>query len=129
MNDTLEHHAAAWRWAKEQEDAARALRLSIEEKIAAAIPSASDEGTQHALLRSYKITVTRKLTRSIEGAALQAAWESIGALARRAVRWEAGLDLKAYKQLDDESRKQLDRYITSKPAKPSVRVEERDDGL
>ena len=123
---TLEQLASAWQAAKADERAANARRLEIEEQIVEALPLA-DEGTQTVEAGPYKVKVTTKISRSVDTKALQAHWNSLSAFAQDVFTWKADLSLSALRRLQENHPSlypSIATYITSKPAKPAVVVEE-----
>lgn len=114
--------AAAWLQAKADEDAAKTRRYKIEKKIVAAVP-VKDEGTSNTDLGALRVSVTTKLTRSVDTEALQGAWASLQPTVQKAFNWKADLSVSALKRLDEQEAAQALRYVTTKPAKPAVKVE------
>lgn len=116
----LHELAAAWRAAKAAEAAARDERLAIEEQMLALLPK-KDEGS--VTDADSGVTVSYKLTRTVDTEALQGAWHELPEHAQRAFRWKADVDLKALRGLqefDGEAYAAAARFITAKPAKPSI---------
>lgn len=108
--------------AKLAEEHAKAARLEIEESILAHFPTQL-EGT----VTNEGIAVNFKLTRTVDTAALQEAWASLGTNAQKAFKWKADVDLKhfrAIQELDPASYKTLIDFVTTKPAKPSIIVKD-----
>ncbi len=120
------HHlptlAAAWLQAKADEDAAKARRYEIEKEIVAAVP-VNDEGTAKTEVGALRVSVTAKLTRSVDTEALQGAWASLQPTVQKAFNWKADLSVSALRRLDEQEAAQALRYVTTKPAKPAVKVE------
>ena len=117
--------AQAWLDAKRAEDEARTQRLAIEVALVAHAPSA-DEGTHKIELAAHRVTITHKLTRGVDTETLQAGWAALSEAQRRAFRWSADVDLKALRALQEfaqDDYQAVAPYITTKPAKPSVKVE------
>lgn len=120
--DTL---SAAWLAAKADEDAARARRYEIEAQIVAMLPGA-DEGTTTNKLDTVKVSVTRKLTRSVDTAALQEHWSFLPAQAQAVFKWSADIDtrkLRAAQDMAPDAYAAAAQFITAKPSKPGVKVE------
>jgi hypothetical protein len=120
---TLSALAAAWRAAKRQEDDARARRYAIEAQICMELPLDGKEGTRTEKLDSVKVSVTYGLTRSVDTGALQDSWSAFDSCEQAAFRWKAELNAKEFRALAPSSQTMLARFITTKPAKPSVKVE------
>lgn len=114
--------AAAWLQAKADEDAAKTRRYEIEKKIIAAVP-VKDEGTAKTEADGLRISVVTKHTRSVDTEALQTAWASLQPTVQKAFNWKADLSMSALKRLDEQETAQALRYVTTKPAKPAVKVE------
>lgn len=114
--------AAAWLQAKADEDAAKTRRYEIEKEIIAAVP-VKDEGTSKTDLGALRVSITTKLTRSVDTEALQTAWASLQPTVQKAFNWKADLSISALKRLDEQEAAQALRYVTTKPAKPAVKVE------
>jgi len=123
---TLAELAAAWQAAKADERAANSRRLEIEEQIVEALPLAV-EGTQTVDAGKYRVKVTSKLTRTVDTKALQAHWNSLSAFAQDVFTWKADLSLPALRRLQEnhpDLYPSVAVYVTSKPAKAAVSVEE-----
>lgn len=123
---TLTQLAAAWQAAKADEKAANARRLEIEEQIVEALPLAV-EGTQTVDAGQYRVKVTHKLTRTVDTKALQLHWNSLSAFAQDVFTWKADLSLPALRRLQEnhpDLYPSVAVYVTSKPAKAAVSVEE-----
>lgn len=119
---TLNELAAAWRAAKAAEAAARDERLAIEEQMLALLPK-KDEGS--VTDADSGVTVSYKLTRTVDAEELQGAWHDLPEHAQRAFRWKADVDLKALRGLqefDAEAYAAAARFITAKPAKPTINL-------
>ncbi len=123
---TLAELAAAWQAAKADEKAANARRLEIEEQIVESFPLGI-EGTETIEQDGFKVKVTHKLTRSVDTKALQAHWNSLSAFAQDCFTWKADISLPLLRKLQEnhpEVYPSIAVFITSKPAKPAVTVEE-----
>lgn len=118
--------AAAWQSAKADEEQARARRLEIENQLIAAYPVTGIEGTTHADVAGFKVTITQRLNRTVNSEALQAGWILLPHVVREAFRWSADLDLRQYRALEsanpDAFRLAAD-FVVAKPAKATVKVE------
>ena len=127
MSKTIDALCAEWMKAKQAEYDAKARRLAIEEALAAAVPCESDEGSAVGIAGSYKVTVTRKMTRTVDTDALSAAWALLPENARKVFRWKADIDTRAMRAAQDMSPDDYAsaaQFITAKPAKPAIKVEE-----
>jgi len=111
---------------KQIEDDAKARRYTIEKALAAMVGEAT-EGTLHAEEGRFKVTATYKLTRTVDGAKVQAAWNDLPAIVQEAFVWKPDLALKHYRALESanpEAFAVLAKYVTAKPAKPAIKIEE-----
>lgn len=123
---TLTQLAAAWQAAKADEKAANARRLEIEQQIVEAFPLGV-EGTETVEQDGFRIKVTHKLTRTVDTKNLQAHWNSLSAFAQDVFTWKADISLPALRRLQEnhpDLYPSVAVYVTSKPAKPAVVVEE-----
>lgn len=111
--------------AKVQEDMAVAYRRDIDKEIALRLKDC-DEGTVSSTDGDFKVSVTYKVSRSVDTALLQEHWEQIGDNARNAFKWNAELNMKHFRALQELNAPDLatvQGFITTKPASPSVTVE------
>lgn len=118
--------AANWQIYKKLEDEARAKRAEVEALICEELRDGGDEGTTTAKLDTVKVTVTRKMNRSVDTAALQAAWTTLPAFAQAAFTWKADISLTLLRKLQNDHPglyADAARFITTKPARASVKVE------
>ena len=106
---------------KEREDAAKNERTMLENDLAEAIAT-KDEGTESRTAGQYKITVTSKLNRTLDYPAYQAIEADIPE-GVRCVKLEPKLDLKKLRAMDAVRPGFSAAFITTKPARPSVKVE------
>lgn len=76
---------------------------------------------------AYRITTTYGVTRSVDGAALSAAWDALPEGIRNVFPVKHGLDLKEMRHWQNNNPAEYARYIapvvTAKPSKPAVKVE------
>jgi hypothetical protein len=115
---------AALRAAKAAETAAKTDRLKIEGLIEAQFAKpANGEGTHN----DEEFKISWKLTRAVDTAAVQTAWDAISKNAQKAFRWKAEVDLahlRALQDLDAAAYAEAAEYITTKPAKPSIELKD-----
>lgn len=129
VNNTI--HTAlyqSWLDAKRSEDAARAQRLEIEAQIVALV-GVKDEGVTSVEVDQFKVKTTGKVTRSVDTDAVQDVWEVLPEEVKKCFKWEAKLNTKEYRALcsmREDLAPHLNKYITSKPAKPSISIELKD---
>lgn len=118
--------AADWLTLKKFEDDAKAKRAEVEALICEELRDGGDEGTTTVKLDAVKISVTRKMNRSVDTSALQAAWTTLPAFAQAAFTWKADISLALLRKLQSDHPAYYDqaaKFITTKPAKASVKVE------
>lgn len=111
---------------KRIEDDARASRVAAEARLVSMV-EARDEGTVHEEDGHVKVTVAFKITRSVDAEKVIADWNSLPPLVHDAFVWKPDLVLKQMRALETanpEAYAVLAKYITAKPAKPSVKIEE-----
>lgn len=122
---TITELAAARIAAKQREDEAIAERRRIDSAISELITGPS-EGSVTNKDDGFKVTVTRKLTRKVDTAKLQAAWTTLSDTVQKTFTWSAGLDTKHFRALQDVGNADLataSEFITTSPAAVSVSVE------
>lgn len=119
--------AQAWLDAKQERDEAAQRMSALAAELVKALPGEAEEGTTKAeFAGGLKVTVTRKLNRAVDTAALSSAWESAPAIVQSAFRWKAECDLKALRAIqfaNPDAYAIAAKYITTKPAAASVDVE------
>lgn len=111
---------------KRIEDDARASRVAAEARLVAMV-EAKDEGTVHEEDGHVKVTVAFKVTRSVDAEKVVEEWNAMPALIKDAFVWKPDLVIKHMRALESanpEAYAVLAKYITAKPAKPSVKIEE-----
>lgn len=106
---------------KAQEEMAKARRHMLEARLAGMIAT-RDEGTDRAEAGPYRITVTSKLTRSLDYETYQRLEAGIPE-GLRCVKMKPELDMKALRAMDMARPGFSAQFITTKPAKPSVKIE------
>ena len=106
---------------KRAEDEAKKLRVEQENRIAAMIATKT-EGADKTEAGRYKITVTSKLTRTLDYPAFQAIESDIPAHIKPVVM-KPDIDLKQLRKLEEVMPELVPHFVTSKPAKPQVKVE------
>lgn len=110
--------------AKRSEDEAAAKRRDIDAKIAAVLADASkQEGTVTQKVDGFKVSVTYKMTRSVDQELVEKEWAKMTDAQHAAFKWKADLSLAAFKKLDGTEQAGLSKYITTKPATASVSIE------
>lgn len=106
---------------KAREDEAKAERAELESELAAAIADRV-EGTASLVAGNYKVTVTSKLTRTLDYPAYQAIENDIPE-GVRCVRFKPEIDLKKLRAMDAVRPGFSAAFITTRPARPTVKVE------
>jgi hypothetical protein len=122
---TLETLARTWLDAKEDERNAIQKRRAIDAEIAARL-AGPDEGSASEKFGNIKVFVTRKLTRKVDTTKLQEAWASMPEKVQKAFKWDAEIVTKHFRALQElgaSELEQVQQFITTKPAAPSVDVE------
>jgi hypothetical protein len=124
LPNALENLVPLWIESKRAEEAAKAQRLEIEERILAVQP-AKEEGSTTVEAAGYKVTLTGKLTYKVD---------DLDALREITRTWDAGMTpIKTTHSLDDTGCKylrrerpelwaQIARVITVSPAKTALKV-------
>jgi predicted NUDIX family NTP pyrophosphohydrolase len=125
MSDRLTALAREYQRAKQNEETAVAERRRIAKLIEDEMPG-QPEGTTSLKLDGFKVSVARKVTRNVDTAALQDAWEFISENVQNAFKWKAEVDLKHWRALEElktDAYKEASKFVTSKPAASTVTVE------
>jgi len=122
---TLDTLAAAWVQAKATEDRARQQRTDIEASIVRLLPG-KEEGTASADIAGMKISVSWKLNRKADADALKDDWATLSPGVQSAFTWKPEVSLTHLRALEKVSAidyAEALHFITTIPAKPSVKVE------
>lgn len=117
---TLDLLAESWRAAKRAEEDARERRLAIEVQLLEQIPAEGAEGSVSVKTDAFKITATYGVTRSVDTPTLQGAWGELPPALQNCFRWKAEVNTTELRKYDGGG---LERFVTVKPAKPSVKIE------
>lgn len=123
---SIETLARSWLDAKRDEDEAKARRQAIAKAIAERCPSDEMEMTDRRVFGDLQMVITRKLTRTVD-AKLSEYWSGLPETVRDCFRWKPEVNLKNLRALEFAAPEQYDiaaSFITSKPAPPSIEVEE-----
>lgn len=119
---TLEQLGQEWVTLKSQEEKANKARLAIEEEIIA-ITGKRDEGSKTHEVEGFKVTVTGKLTRSMDWAKWELIKDSIPQQLHP-VKMKAELDETGVRYLQLNEPEIYARLpVTVKPAKTGIKVE------
>lgn len=110
--------------AKREEDLSIAHRRCIDAEILARItPPASGEGSVTTKVGDWKLGASFGLDRKADTEAVQADWTTLPATVQAAFRFKAEPDVKVLKALSDEDKLIAAKYITTKPASTSIKLE------
>lgn len=112
-----------WLAHKREEDNAKALRLEVEAAILSQFPNDKLEGS--ITDADHGIKVTYKVTRTVDSAKVQEAWNSMSANAQKAFNVEFKLDTRQFKaiaDLDPATFATIAPFVTTKPAKASIEM-------
>ena len=110
-----------WTAKKAVEKAVKQAREKIEGEIAALLAT-KIEGTDSRKTDAFKVTVTSKLTRSLDYPAYQAIEDGLPD-GIRCVDLKPTLNMKKYRSLEAVDPVTAAAFVTTKPAKTSVKVE------
>ena len=115
-----------WEKAKAAEKAANKERVNIEAEMAMLLNIPEDlNGTQKYETEDYKVTITGRITKKIDSDLLQeiAAENNTTDYLSTLFDWKPTLNAKAWRNANPNITSPLNCAITSKPAKPSFKVE------
>ena len=123
---TLDELKAAWLDAKKAETQWNYTSIAIEGEILKhPLFTPTDEGTVSD--KDSGVSVAYKVTRSVDTEALRTGWASLSPETQAAFKWSASVDtktLKAFQLANPEAYKAVARFVTTKPAKPSISIKE-----
>ena len=129
MKKPIEQLSQEWLEAKHAEVQALEKRREIEEEILSMIQT-RDEGTTSETMGSLKLSITFKMDRKVDANGVQEAWNMLPPLVQEAFIWKPDLVLRharAIESANPEAYKILAQFITVKPARPSVKVEQKQE--
>jgi len=118
--------AQQWIDAKAAEAAANAMRKNIEDQLTSLIGIAANMvGTEKATTPGFRITVTGKITSSVDNDKLQRIAEDAGIMDELSVlfRWKPEVDKKKWDAAPERVRQILGQAITEKPARLAYKIE------
>lgn len=122
----IDEAAAVLQLAKMNEARAAEARIEAEKALIALMPP-KDEGSVQLIGASYKVTIEYGFNRTIDRAALAAIKSSVPpALFEQAIDYKPAIVLKGLRLLqsnEPDAYAALAQAITSRPAKPSVKIE------
>lgn len=125
-NPTLAELAESIIHLKNIEASAREERIRIEQLIIDKV-GAKEEGTTTAEDGNFKVKTVGKLTRSVDTEAIQTDWDNLPEEVKKCFKWKADVDTKNLRSLESmraDLVPLVTAYMTTKPAKPSVSVEQ-----
>jgi hypothetical protein len=111
--------------AKRAEDQAVAARREIDAQLAELMADANKpEGSiSRKTDDGYKLTVTYKIDRKVDTEALTKDWAKLPIDVQAAFKWSAALSVSEFRKLQDKAQLSASRFITAKPASPSITIE------
>lgn len=124
---TLAHVLTAWMQAKEDEQKAIQHRRDLDKIIQDMLPY-KDEGSVTQKEGDFKVSVTYKLTRSVDSDRLGKGWYGLTQSAKNAFKWKAEIATANFRALTASDLEAIADYVTTKPASPSVTVERITNG-
>jgi len=120
-----------WLEAKQAERAMSDHRRQIEDQLIAELGvSEADEGSQTFKPEGYKVKVTTRFNRKVDGDAVQALADESGIgheHLQALFRWKPELNMKQWQAADPSITKPLEAAITTKPGRPSFSIETVED--
>ncbi len=112
--------------AKQAEDRARASRIEIENVLLENLDLKKSEGSEKFQFGDLEITVTSKITRTLDKAAFLALPDERQQAMARLIDWKPSLVLKEFRKVESDTlgMELAGACMTEKPAKASISVEE-----
>ena len=122
---TISELVAARIEAKRVEDAAVQARRDLDEMISMQLSTGKPEGTESQKFPDLgvKCTVTYKVSRKVDSAALTEAWDKLSADEQAVFKWAADVSVTALRKVDGDKLITVSKFIEAKPAAPSVKIE------
>lgn len=119
--------AVRWIQAKATEKAANTARLEAEQDIATLLArELGAEGTTRVQVGPYTVSVTTKLTRTLDAARVATLDQAIPPeILRRLIEYKPSLNLREYRYLEANEPQHFQALVsavTTKPAKPTIDV-------
>ena len=112
--------------AKQAEDQAIAERRRIDGQLAELLKNPDKpEGAVSQKLDDLglKLTVTYKISRTVDAKKLTAEWDKLSAGAQAAFKWKPEVSVSELRKLEGIDATVAAAYITAKPAAPSVEID------
>ena len=121
---TLSELIAARIAAKRIEDEAIAERRAVDKAIADMLKDpAKPEVSVSQKTEGCKVTVTYKIDRKVDAAALTKGWDKLSAGAQAAFKWKPEVSVSELRKLEAADAAAAAVFITSKEASPSITIE------
>lgn len=121
---TLSQLIAARIAAKRAEDAAVAERRRIDGVLAELMKDVNKpEGSISQKVDGFKLTVTYKMSRNVDTAALQDAWGKLPIDVQQIFKWSADVTVSKLRELDEKSAVSAARFFETKEASHSIKIE------
>jgi hypothetical protein len=124
-NYTIDDACKEWLDAKETERAATEARRVVEDYLIEELgPSAEFEGTKNVDAGAYKIKITSRMSRKVDGEKIQeiAAEAGLSEHLSSLFRWKPELNMSAWKSADKSITTPLLGGITTTPARASFSI-------
>ena len=124
-NYTIDDACKEWLDAKETERAATEARRVVEDYLIEELgPSAEFEGTKNVDAGAYKIKITSRMSRKVDGQKIQeiAAEAGLSEHLSSLFRWKPELNMSAWKSADKSITTPLLGGITTTPARASFAI-------
>ena len=114
---------------KEREEALYLGREKLEAQLIEALGIDQEEGTKTDKKHGFKIVITQKINRTVDGDLLQAIAKEKGLSEHLSTlfRWKPSIEMKAWKAASETITEPLLGAITAKYGKPSVKIELLED--
>lgn len=115
----------SWLDAKREEEEAADRRKALGLAIVSRLPVAEAEGAHREEFGDIKLVVTHKMTRTVDKAIAEA-WSGLPDVVQAAFRWKPEIELKNLRALEfanPGAYAAAAKFITTKPAVPSISVE------
>ena len=119
-----------WLTAKSEEAAAVARRREIEDALVETLRvDTTSEGTSTTKVDGYKVRVTTRLGRKVDGDLLQeiAAEHGLSDHLPELFRWKPEVSIKAWKNADESITRPLLGAITTTPGRPGFQITREED--
>ena len=119
-----------WLTAKSEEAAAVARRRDIEDALVETLRvDTTREGTSTSKIDGYKVRVTTRLSRKVDGDLLQelAAEHGLSDHLPELFRWKPEVSIKAWKNADESITRPLLGAITTTPGRPGFQITREED--